>query len=148
MNMLNQHIKLEKATIKLISENIVECHVTEGSEFDVNDLKQIKRMNLKLTHGRGYAVLIVTNEFMSVSKAASKLMASGGISKNTHAYAFLIFNLAHKLAVNFYLRFHKPITPTRFFTDRNKAIEWLNDQLPPNINLNSEGMGISPAPAV
>jgi hypothetical protein len=43
----------------------------------------------------------------------------------TSAEAFMTDSLPHKLLGNFYLNINKPKRPTRMFTDKAKAIEWL-----------------------
>ena len=41
------------------------------------------------------------------------------------AEAFLLTSLAQKILINFYIRFDKPLVPSKVFTNKEKAIEWL-----------------------
>jgi hypothetical protein len=50
--------------------------------------------------------------------------------KNTIiAEAVLVSSLTQKMTTNFYLKFIKDSYPSKFFTDYNKAKDWLNDQI-------------------
>jgi len=49
-------------------------------------------------------------------------------NKFTIADALVINNLAHRLLASFYLRYNKPIKPTRIFYNKDKALNWLLQQ--------------------
>jgi hypothetical protein len=44
------------------------------------------------------------------------------------AEAIVVFSLTQKMTTNFYLKFIKDIYPSKFFTDTEKAKEWLLKQ--------------------
>lgn len=46
----------------------------------------------------------------------------------TTADALVISSLAHKLLANFYLKYNKPVKPTRIFNQQEKALKWLLEQ--------------------
>lgn len=46
-------------------------------------------------------------------------------NKRTIADALLISSLPHKLMGNFYIRYNKPVKPTRIFSSRENALNWL-----------------------
>ena len=132
MKAVNNTIKLEKVHINLINKHLVENIVLEGEHIEASDLREVKRHNLILTQGERYTVLIVTNDFVGVSKAARELLAGNEIAQNTAAYAFLISNFAQRILGNYYLKVNRPQTPTKLFTERKKAISWLKLQLVQN----------------
>lgn len=129
MKTVFEPIKLKKIHINLLNKCLVENIMLEGEEIEVEDMREVKKHNLIATQGKKYAVLIVTSDFVGVSKAARELLAGGEIATNTVAYAFLIKNFAQRIVGNYYLRVNKPKTPTKLFTDRLKAIKWLGQEL-------------------
>lgn len=129
MKVVFEPIKLKKIHINLLNKRLVENIVLEGEEIEAEDLLEVKKHNLQVTNGEKYAVLIVTNDFVGFSKAARELLAGGAIATNTVAYGFLIKNFAQRILGNYYLRVNRPKTPTMLFTDRLKALKWLNQNL-------------------
>ncbi len=129
MKTVFESIELKKIHINLLNKRLVENIMLEGEEIEVEDMREVKKHNLIATQGEKYAVLIVTSDFVGVSKAARELLAGGEIATNTVAYGFLIKNFAQRIVGNYYLRVNKPKTPTKLFTDRLKAIKWLRQEL-------------------
>jgi hypothetical protein len=45
------------------------------------------------------------------------------------AVALYSNNLTLKIIGNLYIKLKRPASPTKFFDDRSKAIQWLKDQM-------------------
>lgn len=53
--------------------------------------------------------------------------ASEEVMQYCSAVAMVISSLAQAIIANFFIKFHKPTVPTRFFTSEEKAVEWLKN---------------------
>jgi hypothetical protein len=69
--------------------------------------------------------LVIIGKYTNVSPEARELAANKELSKNRTSLAFVTDSLAHKLVVNFFIKFNRPSTPTKLFTDEEEAIRWL-----------------------
>jgi len=130
-------LKNEFVTIKLIKQGIVENLIHEYVELDVYQVEQIKEMNIRLTGGKPYAVLVNADISATVTREARELTASKAFVRNTVAKALLINGVSQRIIANFYIRFNQPAIQTQVFTDREKAIEWLEEELLHAQNKNS-----------
>ena len=122
-------IALKQCRVRLLEPGIVESCVNEGAAIDVEDIWEIRRANEFFCPGRKYAILVAPDNFNSITEEARALTASESFSHHTCGKALMVHNTATRLVAEFYLRINKPIMPTRVFTDRNKAIRWLKEQL-------------------
>jgi hypothetical protein len=62
---------------------------------------------------------------ISTENAARAYMASRPAQQFLSAGAILINNEIHRLLMNLWLKIDKPYIPTKSFTDKEKALEWL-----------------------
>lgn len=110
-----------------LGNGIIENIVKEGVSIEREDVLQIKEKNQSIAKGKKYALLISSEPFATISKAARELSASQKFAETTLAKAILVDSLGQTLVVNFYLSINKPKIKTRMFSikDREKAIEWL-----------------------
>lgn len=69
------------------------------------------------------------NEFIQVGDDARKYAAGEDSNKYTIADAFVINSIALKLVGNFYIRYNKPVRPTRIFNNEEDALVWLRNFL-------------------
>lgn len=107
----------------LHDNGILEVIIKEDTEIDgANVMENIEATRL-LTGVKKRVVLIDARVNFSITKEAREVLARN--SKELLAKAAVINSLAGRLMGNFYINFHKPSTPTRLFTSREEAIEWL-----------------------
>lgn len=98
--------------------------VNEKEEFSVEDLKKLVNAQNELG-GEKLPVLVLCSEHATTN---SELLQS--ISKNENnpyskADAFVIHSMAQKILANFYIKINKPERPTKFFNNKEEAINWL-----------------------
>lgn len=124
-----EKIELDKLTIKLIASNILLITLVEGVTIEKEDVIEVKKHNLKLTKGNDYVIVFDSGHYTSISKDARELMSSTEIEKNRKASAFVIHSLSQKLLGNFYLKVNKPNVPTKLFSDKEKALNWVKEIL-------------------
>lgn len=58
-------------------------------------------------------------------KKAKRFLENKEVQKMTIARAILTSNGVQRVSLNFFVRFNTSNIPTKFFTDRNEALEWL-----------------------
>lgn len=120
---------MKKVICTKIVDGILENRIIESVEVDVKDVYQAKEDNIALTNGKPYCILVNSGKYTTITKEALELSASPDFKQNTIAKALLIQELPHRIVGNFYMRFKKPAIKTKIFTDRDKALKWLDDEL-------------------
>lgn len=119
----------EKFSVSLLEPQIVENIVREGVEVEVVDIQRMKEENLRLTNGKPYVVLVVSEPYSTITQDALQLIASRQFQQLTKAKALLVTNLPHRIIGNFYMKLKRPAIKTKLFNDRDKAMVWLRSEL-------------------
>lgn len=125
-------IELEKATVS-IENDIIHIHLKSGQEIELSDAVFIVEAMGKLGDGKKYPILIDAGEFSSIDKEARIFSATAESNLYTLADAIAYCNIAQKLLANFYVKYNKPLVPTRVFANKAEAVDWLKTFLPQNI---------------
>lgn len=125
----SNEIKTQSAIIRLLTPNIVENIILDYVTVEKEIVMELKRVNQQLTAGEPYAVLVDSGILTTISKEARELSASSEFAKDTIAKALLVRNLGHRIVGEFYLRINQPFIKTKIFSERGKAIEWLEKQI-------------------
>src|ERR1700746_1283816 len=120
-----KEISLDKSTVTLLDDNIIHIHINAGCEIELSDAVFIVEAMEKLAGGKKHPILIDAGDFSSVDKEARMFSASAERNLYTSADAIAYCNLAQKLLANFYVKYNKPVVPTRFFSNKPDAISWL-----------------------
>jgi len=100
--------------------------VVEGIELEQNDAKEAIVEAVRLAEGKNYAILFNANVSGNISFEAREEFAK---SEKRIAVAIVTDLLANKLLGNFFIKFHKPSSSSRIFSDEQTAIEWLRTQI-------------------
>lgn len=97
-------------------------------EIDMDVAKELVSDRMEFTRGNPHYILIDFTNVRTVSKEARDYMNSteGGL-KGILGGAFLSYNVVATLFVNLYLKINRPAVPARFFTNRDDAVQWLQD---------------------
>lgn len=101
------------------------------TEFEKNTV-----LNLEISHQVVAARLAVSNKcptpiFIDLTNVfytdtkARKYMATKEAVEFITAGAFLLDNEIMRLAGNIFIQIDKPLIPTKLFTDKDKALQWL-----------------------
>lgn len=128
MILTEKHIQLKKSLHTLIEINppIIKMEADEHEFLEVEDIERIREINLKLSEGKPFCILLDTSKgYFNTSPEANKLLASKEFAEKRMASAFIAKSLATKLASNFFIKFNKPLTPTRVFSSEKEALKWL-----------------------
>jgi hypothetical protein len=124
-----QEFRTSAATMRLIAPNIIETFIHDGTVLAENDLLEIKQINVQLTEGMPYGVLVVPGAGATVTKEGRQLSASSDYKQQTKAVAMLVRSPHHRAIFNFYTKLNKPKTMIQMFSARTQAVEWLKKQL-------------------
>lgn len=89
--------------------------------------KQVVAERMKVSNGKPTPIFIDLINVVTTDTKARKYMASKEAVEFIKAGAFLLDNEIMKLAGNIFIKIDKPLITTKLFTDRDKAIAWLQD---------------------
>ena len=79
----------------------------------------------KISNEKVSPIFIDLRNMVSTENAARSYMASKKAQQYLSAGALLINNEIHRLLMNLWLKIDKPSIPTKGFTDKAKALQWL-----------------------
>jgi hypothetical protein len=113
---------------RVYENGFVESTVYEDANLDVDYLIEGKKL-LESTGLKAFYVLNNSTGAYKISPEARKLSASEAYSRHLKAVAVVISNTAVAIVADLYLRIDKPATPTKIFSDNERAIQWLNEQM-------------------
>jgi hypothetical protein len=122
---MTNKIDLTHSVIVLRDDGIIELYANDHHVYIIEDVKENVKAFGELTGNEKVPVLIIGGSFSSLDDQTREFMATEESLKYSKAEAFLITSLAQKILINFYIKFNKPLVPTRVFTDKEEAIEWL-----------------------
>ena len=96
-----------------------------GCVLNINNIKLIVQDRLKVSAGTKGPILIDFRNLVSSDNATRSYLATPEAERYLNAGAILITNEIQRLIMNLYLKIDKPTLPARVFTNREKALEWL-----------------------
>lgn len=126
---MKHRYSLEKVEAFKLDTIIIENIIKEGTVLEVQDIADIKEINLHLCENKNYALLVDAKEGSSITEEARVLLASKELAIFNIAKAIIIYTQTQKILGNIYLSINKPHVKTRLFTNRTKAIIWLTQQI-------------------
>ncbi|HKC69649.1 MAG TPA: hypothetical protein VKG26_15535 [Bacteroidia bacterium] len=112
-------------TIKLRSDGILHSHTSSAINFDVDSLKQFNVVMAKMLNNQKAPLLITLDEFAIPPDDTRAFWAKKESCPLSLADAYVAVSLGHKLIGSVYLKFNKPGRPTKIFTNKTDAVEWL-----------------------
>ena len=107
-----------------IEDGILYFVYKKGIKVSIEAAKQIVADRLKVQNGVSYPVFCDMKGVKDSDKPARDYLAKEG-SELVTAVAVMIDSPVTKIMLNFYLNINGPITPTRMFTEQDKALEYL-----------------------
>lgn len=111
-----------------ISDSILFYSYKQGVVINLAAAKRIVADRLEMQNERSFAVLCDISGVSDSDKPGRDYLAQYG-SVLTNAVALLTNSKLLLVMTTFYLRVSKPQVPTRIFTDRSLAIEFLSGYL-------------------
>ncbi len=107
---------------------LIEFKVKKNVKLLDKDIWESREQSVNYLPGKKFFVLFEVEEGFDVSADARRAGASEEYSRHVAAVALCSNRLHEKIIGNLFLKVNNPIVPTRFFDDRNKALEWLKEK--------------------
>ncbi len=116
-----------------IKDDILYVTYLPGGAINLEIAKEIVKTRLEYTENKSYPILVIDNGVVSMNKEARDYSSDkdGGL-KGVLAGALLLKSVYSEFLGNFFLRITKPAIPAKVFTDKAKALEWL-EQFKPKV---------------
>lgn len=124
-----QKINLNKISISLLKEGLLYIHLKSNTTITLTDCLQAVSAMGKITKGKKLPVLIDAGDFCSINNESRVYAASKAANIFTVADAIAVYDSGQQLIANFYLNNNKPTVPTKIFSNKKEAIDWLKAQI-------------------
>lgn len=118
----------DKIRMALFSSGIMYYLILPGAQVKLDDVKKILVYVDQLGNENKYLNLYEFGLGSNVDETVRNWAADVGGNKQTIADAIVIKSLAQKIVGNFYLKFHRPVKPTKIFNNIEDASIWLLKQ--------------------
>ena len=118
-----------KFKLEFLGDSIIRITPKLDVDLEVEDVKEMREMLVRLSKGNKYCVLLDATERFNVSADARALIAGKEFSFDRIATAFIITSLANMLVGNFFIKVNKPYTPTKIFSSEENALSWLKSEV-------------------
>ena len=121
---------------RYIENNFFEIWYEDGIIFTVFKKNTILNLEvsqlvvserIKVSNSKAAPLCVDLTNVYNTDTQARKYMASKEAVAFITAGAFLLDNEIMKLAGNIFIKIDKPLIPTKLFTDKDKAIQWLQN---------------------
>lgn len=111
--------------MKISSDFLKEIKVKKDITLQASDVQKSLELSHLVGKDKRFFVLLEGEENASVSDEARKLAASEEYAKYTRALALCSNNPAMAVMGNVFMTVSRPKIPTRFFSKREDALQWL-----------------------
>jgi len=123
-------VESDKYSIKIYpSISYLEYRLKPGVIIDVEDVLRGKKEVTRLCPNQKFFVLAESEEFFRVTRDARKVTSTFEYSDNTRCIAFYTKNFSVAMLGELYNKINKPAIPTKMFSNRDSAKEWLWKQM-------------------
>jgi hypothetical protein len=114
-------------SFRFLDEETIELVFNDNVDIDLDGIIAVDEYCRQFTLGKRLKRLTISgkNSGMSARARSYGEKLSEMAKDNIIAEAVVVHSLAQKMAANFYFKYLKDIYPARFFTDPDKAREWL-----------------------
>lgn len=118
-------IQFSHSKVWMRDDGILVIEFGDKVELDVKEAKDLVRATKEMSGGKKVLILNIAGKQTTATTEARNFAASAEAVEYTIAEAYVVNNLPQKIIANFYVNFHKPLVPTKIFTDKDAAIVWL-----------------------
>jgi len=115
--------------LQFVEGNCLVIEYLEKVHIELSDMEAILNDIKIFTERKPCKRLVIISKHSTITREARALLQEENHRERKFiiAEAVLVNSLAQKMATNFYLSFIKDDFPSKFFTDLNKAQEWLKN---------------------
>jgi len=126
--MIYRELKEERFELSRDERGFYDLKLVAGEEVTIDDVKKIEAFIATQYNGDRIPLLVEMEYGATVSEGVQEHLKSSP-SRHSTADAFVIHTFAHKLIVQFYLKFYQPTKPTKVFSSKDKAAAWIKTQM-------------------
>ena len=108
-----------------IKDGILYFSYKEINNLGLEIAKKCVQDRIEFSNNTSYPCLVDSVRIKNVSREARDYFANEGNELIT-ASALMVKSHIFKMIVNFFINVSKPKNPTKMFTDKQQAINWLN----------------------
>ena len=106
---------------------VLQILLFENVVVDYEDAVDNALVVRRLTKGNPCLKLIDIRNDVKIEAKAQQYLDSKDVQGKTLARAILINNSVKRLTLNFFTKFNSQQVPTKFFTEKKEAMEWLRE---------------------
>jgi hypothetical protein len=106
-------------------DGLVEFKIKKGIALTEQDVWLSRDLSMQYLPGKKFLVLTEAEDEFKITQGARHAGASAEYAKHVTAHALCTSNLTLKILSNLFIKVSRPVVPTRFFDEREKAMEWL-----------------------
>lgn len=117
------------AKIILDDEGILTFILHDKCEYTIDDAKENVGIAKKFCNGKPAPLCVDMAGMLSVDKASREYGTSDELANQFTAMAMLARSKVGVIIGNMFIGFNKPPIPTKLFTDKKKAMDWLRKHL-------------------
>lgn len=121
-----ESIELDKVVISWNHDNVLKFVLKNKSHIELKDSKEMFDVLRRFSNGRKELfVMTVVPEECSYDDEVREFSVTDECSMYTYAEAVVVRSLAHKLLINFTVKFLKPKRLMKMFLTEDEALRWL-----------------------
>lgn len=113
-----------KFTLTLVDNLFYQVELAEDIDFEISDLQDLVEAERELD-GRKLPVLVLCEPTTNTNVDLMNYLSKNKNNPYSVADAFVITSISQSILANFYSKINKPERPTKFFTKREEALEWI-----------------------
>ena len=99
-------------------------------EIDRKIAQKIVDLRLAFVEGQDLPILVEGLAVKDLTKEAREVLSAKKANQHALALAVIVQNPVTRTIANFFLKFQQPPYPSKLFTDRERAEQWLRLYLP------------------
>ncbi|MGQ0827003.1 MAG: DUF7793 family protein [Bacteroidota bacterium] len=118
-------VRTSVSDVYLDEDGILHVEMFEGADITLEKIKENFQAIKQLLGNNKALVLISVKKGFKFRSEARSYAAQNVDEINRVATVFVVNSFAAKLVVNLYIKFNKPVVPTRMFLSEENALKWL-----------------------
>jgi hypothetical protein len=124
-----KRFETEVYTMVVNDNRLIEFKVKKDATLRASDIWQSRDQSWECYPGEKFFVLMESEGSFTPSADARGAGASDEYTKHVKAVAMFSNKMYESIMGSLYLKVNKPKVPTRFFDNRDKALEWLRGMM-------------------
>jgi len=116
--------------MRVHDNGFIEFKIRKGISLTEKDVWLSRDLSKEYLPGKKFYVLTEAEDEFKVTQGARQAGASAEYAQHVAAHALCTTNLSLKILSNLFIKISKPVVPTKFFDEREKAITWLKSFMP------------------